>query len=283
MLEIETAVLVAAKHLHQAIVSCSQLKQDRKADGTIVLNLDRESETIIKTKLSASLPIVSEEDPSSHHLIDSATDYILIDPIDGTSACKRYITYLNKDQNLQIGFGPLVGLVLDGRLQYACFFNMINLTLYSAQLGAGSFALSFQDFDLAKLSLASRRKLLPKFDLGLREAAVLFYPGKNGELALVEYLQKNNMVDTFFRFGGFANDCSRLVEGFEQATIQYSIKAWDFSAALLAHEAGLLVLLDPRNTQVKIQDWKIKDSNPLIITHPSCLVQLQGAAKDCLK
>jgi fructose-1,6-bisphosphatase/inositol monophosphatase family enzyme len=71
-----------------------------------------------------------------------------------------------------------------------------------------------------------------------------------------------------YRFGGFANDCARLAQGFEQMSIQFSAKPWDFSAVLLAAEAGLEVWLDPLGRRVPFSDWRISSDNPTIIVQP---------------
>ena len=63
-----------------------------KADHTLVLNLDLESNRIIRESLGDILPLVSEEDGESHSLIDSASEYFVIDPLDGTTTCKRFLS-----------------------------------------------------------------------------------------------------------------------------------------------------------------------------------------------
>jgi fructose-1,6-bisphosphatase/inositol monophosphatase family enzyme len=59
-----------------------------------------------------------------------------------------------------------------------------------------------------------------------------------------------------------------LAQGFEQMSVQFSTKPWDFSAALLAAEAGLEVWLDPLGRRVSLNEWRIEPNNPLMIVQP---------------
>jgi fructose-1,6-bisphosphatase/inositol monophosphatase family enzyme len=84
----------------------------------------------------------------------------------------------------------------------------------------------------------------------------------------MQHLKNHNAIENMYRFGGFANDCARLAQGFEQMSVQFSAKPWDFSAVLLAAEAGLEVWLDPLGRRVPLNEWRIESNNPLMIMHP---------------
>jgi hypothetical protein len=51
-------------------------------------------------------------------------------------------------------------------------------------------------------------------------------------------------------------------------SVQFAAKPWDFSATLLAAEAGLEVWLDPLGRRIPLHDWKIEPNNPIIIVQP---------------
>mgnify|MGYP003704990719 CR=1 FL=1 len=87
--QVESAVLDAAGYLVSALESGEQIDVTLKADHTQVLNLDLESQRRILSKLSGSFPILAEEDEGSHSLIDAGGSYFLVDPLDGTTSCKR--------------------------------------------------------------------------------------------------------------------------------------------------------------------------------------------------
>jgi fructose-1,6-bisphosphatase/inositol monophosphatase family enzyme len=84
----------------------------------------------------------------------------------------------------------------------------------------------------------------------------------------MQHLKNHNAIENMYRFGGFANDCARLAQGFEQMSVQFSAKPWDFSAVLLAAEAGLEVWIDPLGRRVPLKEWRIEPNNPLMIMHP---------------
>jgi fructose-1,6-bisphosphatase/inositol monophosphatase family enzyme len=110
----------------------------------------------------------------------------------------------------------------------------------------------------------------------LVEAGVLFFVGHNGETRVMQHLKNNNAIENMYRFGGFANDCARLAQGFEQMSVQFSAKPWDFSAALLAAEAGLEVWLDPLGRRIPLNEWRIEPNNPVIIVPPEIRDELFG-------
>jgi hypothetical protein len=59
-------------------------------------------------------------------------------------------------------------------------------------------------------------------------------------------------------------------------SVQFSAKPWDFSAALLAAEAGLEVWVDPLGRRVPLSEWRIEPNNPAIIIQPGIRDELFG-------
>ena len=257
---VNAAVLDAAKYLDHA-VHCGDKPEVRvKDDQTLVMNLDVESQRRIVARLGSRYPIVAEEDPSSHGLISAAENYFLVDPLDGTTSCKRFLGHVGG----QVGYGPLVGYVHQHQLSVSAFYSIPHRTLFTAVRGQGSFATTL-DEDWR----GTPRRLIPPVCQSLNSAGMLFFISSYGEARLVEHLRVSNAVENIYRFGGFANDCSRLAQGFEQVQLQYNAKPWDFSAVLLAAEAGYEVICDPLNRRVPLASWRIESNNPIVALHSS--------------
>ena len=259
---VEAAVLDAARYLQDAASSGVALQVNVKADKTMVMNLDLESQRRILAKLPTDTPVVAEEDESSHALITTATSYFLVDPLDGTTSCKRFFG----QKGGHVGYGPLVGYVSDGTLSVASFYNVPHEKLFTAVKGHGVYV-STPDFSGVP-SVGRRERLLPAPCSSLHQAGMLFFIGHNGEARVVQHLKNHNAVENNYRFGGFANDCSRLAQGCEQMSLQFTVKPWDFSAVLLVAEAGLDVFMDPLGRRVPLNSWKIESNNPLMTMHP---------------
>lgn len=259
---VEAAVLEAAHYLRDASSSGVALQVTMKADQTMVMNLDLESQRRILAKLPQNTPVVAEEDESSHSLISTATNYFLVDPLDGTTSCKRFFG----QKGGHVGYGPLVGYVHEGTLSVASFYNVPHDKLFTAVRGEGVYV-STPDFSSVP-SAGLRTRLQPTPCTSLQQAGMLFFIGHNGEARVVQHLKNHNAVENNYRFGGFANDCSRLAEGHEQMSMQFTVKPWDFSAVLLVAEAGLEVYMDPIGRRVPLASWKIEANNPLMTMHP---------------
>jgi fructose-1,6-bisphosphatase/inositol monophosphatase family enzyme len=257
---VQEAVLDAARYLDQAVHSGKKPEVRVKDDQTLVMNLDVESQRRILARLGSRCPIVAEEDPSSHSLISSANHYFLVDPLDGTTSCKRFLGLTGG----QVGYGPLVGYVHDHQLSVCAFYSVPHRTLFTAARGQGSFATTL-DGDWR----GTPRRLSPPACSSLNAAGMLFFISAYGEARLVEHLRVSNAVENIYRFGGFANDCARLAQGFEQVQLQYNAKPWDFSAVLLAAEAGYEVICDPLDRRIPLASWRIENNNPIVALHSS--------------
>ncbi len=260
---VEEAVLDAAGYLVASLEAGERIDVSLKADHTQVLNLDLESQRRILACLSGDIPVLAEEDEASHSLIERGGSYLLVDPLDGTTSCKRFLG----QQGGQVGYGPLVGFVKDDRLSVASFYNIPQRRLFTAVAGEGAWVAETNGGH--SIAQAGRQRLLPGSCGSLKEAGLLFFIGKNGESAVVQHLRNENALENLYRFGGFANDCSRLAQGLEQMSLQFTVRPWDLSAALLAAEAGLDVILDPLNKKIPLADWRIETNNPLVaVTRP---------------
>lgn len=259
---LESAVLAAAEYLEGAATSGVKLQVNVKADKTLVMNLDLESQRRILTKLPQTHPIVAEEDERSHTFIEKGGSYFLVDPLDGTTSCKRFFG----QKGGHVGYGPLAGFVKEDMLSAACFYSVPHGKLFTAVKGQGAFV-STPDFSTPD-SPGERTPLRPTPCTSLVQAGVLFFIGHHGESRVMQHLRHKNAIENMYRFGGFANDCARLAQGFEQMSIQFSARPWDFAAVLIAAEAGLEVWIDPLGRRVPLSEWRIENNNPLMILHP---------------
>jgi myo-inositol-1(or 4)-monophosphatase len=259
--KIRDAVMAAARYLDHASRSGEALRVEVKADNTLVMNLDLESQRIIMEKLSGSYPIVAEEDPASHDLIFNTDTYFLVDPLDGTTSCKRFLG----QRGGQVGYGPLVGFVYQGELAVAAFYSMPHRQLFVAVSGQGVSVTEFGDnSEVTKPA----RALVARSCSDLKQAGMLFFISQLGEAAVVEFLRREHAVENIYRFGGFASDCARMAQGLEQIHLQFQVKPWDLSAVLLAAEAGCDVFCDPLNRRVPLKQWSIEANNPIVTIAP---------------
>jgi fructose-1,6-bisphosphatase/inositol monophosphatase family enzyme len=268
------AVVIAAAQMSKTLTDPENVKVWRKPDQSLLLNIDLESQETLKKILGDVLPIVSEEDPASHALIGQEEDYFVLDPLDGTTSCKRFTDI----QGGQLGFGPLAGLVVGGIVTAAVFYHLPRRALFTATQGGGATICSLPTFNAREMDPAPLRVQVPA---RIEDSAILFYPGSKGELRLIEYLRSRDLVENAYRFGGFANDCSRLASGFEQLQVQFSVKAWDFPATLFPAEAGLRVIVDPLGKPTPSHLWKLQGENPILTSPPSMsegLLKYLGAA-----
>lgn len=261
--QVKEAVVEAARYLDREARSGAQLRVEVKADNSLVMNLDLESQRIILERLAGSFPIVAEEDPDSHGRIGDATSYFLVDPLDGTTSCKRFLG----QRGGHVGYGPVVGFVHEGELAVAAFYSVPHRELYVAVAGEGVSVMQWSD-DWSVAQPA--RPLVAPPCPELKQAGMLFFISQLGEAAIVEFLRKENAVENIYRFGGFASDCARLAQGYEQIHLQFTVKPWDFAAVLLAVEAGCEVFCDPLNRRVPFKEWRIEANNPVVTLAPGC-------------
>lgn len=268
--DLESAVRAAAVYLIEVAASKEEARAWIKPDGSLLLSIDLACDKILVDKLMGVAPIVSEERGATHKLIESDEDYLVIDPIDGTSACKRFLRTLGG----QVGFGPLVGLISKRRVEVAVFYHVPHRTLFTAIRGQGVRAVLLPNPALPAPRLQTRPVLRGSPATALRESVMLYFMGQGREGPLVESLKLSGTVENAYRFGGFANDCVRLAQGLEDIQFQLSVKPWDFAATLFPHETGFRTLMDPLNRRVAYDEWDIAEENPVLVAPPSLMDEL---------
>lgn len=261
----EQAVIAAGRYLTDRLKSPEKVEVWRKADNSLVMELDLEAERRISEVLAPVAPLVCEEADETHSLLTTASKFWLVDPVDGTSSCEKFL----RGEGRETGFGPLVGWIEDGRAHACCFYHIPEDTLYTALLGEGAWSLRDALSQLTLPPLEHRVRLGANCPVDLAHASVLFYPGKLGESALVAKLKAAHPAIEARHLGGFASDCARVASGREQLQCQFSVKPWDYTVTLLAKEAGLRVLFDPMGAAQYFEKWQVQRNNPVLIYPPS--------------
>jgi fructose-1,6-bisphosphatase/inositol monophosphatase family enzyme len=279
--DLESAVRAAASYLLEVAASKEEARAWIKSDGSLVLSLDLACDKILVDKLIDCAPLMSEERTDTHKLIQGgATTCIVIDPIDGTSACRRFL----RQHGGQVGFGPLVGVIEGGRVTAAVYYNVPTRTLFSAVRGKGARSISLPDPGMVAPRFEARKRLQRASPAKLSDAVALHFLGRGGEGPIIEYLKVEGLIDNAYRFGGFANDCTRLAQGLEDLQLQLSVKPWDFAATLFQHETGYDITMDPFGTVlhpasaderqsgpicgVAYDQWQVQMENPVVVAPP---------------
>ena len=251
----EQSAIKAARLILKKLDPSESLDSWKKSDDTVVTAADIESQVLLVQELKTYLPMVCEEDPASHRLLETENNYILIDPLDGTTSARRFGNAMGG----QVGYGPIVGLVLDSRLAATVFINIPQRTGYLAIKGCGCESFSLME-DRNK-----RTQLAKVTEYPIDKSAMLFYAGKRGELEALSKVRKGCALENYYRFGGFANDAVRIALNQEQIQLQFSVKAWDLPAALIPFEAGCKVVLQPLGDSQELEDYRLQLENPLLL------------------
>jgi fructose-1,6-bisphosphatase/inositol monophosphatase family enzyme len=178
---LEEAVLHAAEVLIRRLESPEELTVRLKSDRSVVTNLDLELDEVLRGCLAGSHPLVSEEAPSTHELLSREAVLWVVDPLDGTSSCRRFRTA----RDSHVGFGPLVSLQKDRRVEACGFYHVPCRTLFTALRGGGVWKTKLESPTGVRPALAERERLKVRDGRSLKESVMLFYPGSSGELELV--------------------------------------------------------------------------------------------------
>lgn len=270
LLSMEQSALLAAQHILHKLRQGPALESWRKFDDTVVTSADIESQSLLVERLKGKLPLVCEEDPESHKLLESESNYFLIDPLDGTTSARRFGDQLGG----QVGYGPIIGLVKQNRIFAAVFVNIPMRRAFSAVLGHGCECFSFEDRN------KDRVKLPISAEISIDKSALLFFAGRNGELDTLSKLRKSSSIENYYRFGGFGNDASRIALNYEQVQLQYSVKAWDLPAALIPQEVGCKVILNPLGKMQDLKDYRPELENPLLLGQTKIVDQIVSLIRE---
>lgn len=268
---IEQAVSKAMRAVLDFHLHGRALKSATKSDGSFVTELDMRATEILEEQLHHCLPLVSEERSNSHKMIDSLENCLVIDPIDGTTPLKRFI----RGVPCCSGFGPMVGVVFEGRLVTTVFGDVYSKTIVTAEVGRG--------VTLRKLGSRVVKPVSKAQPVPLAQAAMIMNVATAREALLAFQLREAGVVEAVFRYGAISNDCWRIALGLEEILLQLKLKPWDFAAVLIAAECGAEVLVDPLGNEVPLRDWKVCSNNPVLVANTDANRKLLLSIKRLLK
>jgi myo-inositol-1(or 4)-monophosphatase len=220
MSEIIAVCIAAAKEAGEFLkenFGKADLHIERKADQSLVTNLDQEAERIIVDQIKQKFPahgIIGEESGQN----GSDEDYVwIIDPLDGTH---NFIRHINM-------FGVSIGVVHGGRFIAGVVYLPVCGEIYAAELGGGAYK------NNQKISVSGLNDLA--------ECTVSFDSGfKKAPQQRTQVLQKLAAHAFNIRmFGSSARQLTYLAEGVLDAIIEFEDHPWDFAAgACILTEAG---------------------------------------------
>ncbi len=259
MIRFSTVIEEAVEDVMRAVLRFSaagtRLKSRTKSDGTFVTELDMLATEMLEERLGELLPIVSEERKRSHLLIEKSENFLVVDPIDGTTALRRYV----RGSPTCAGFGPLVGVVFDGVLTATVFGDISTGELVTAEVGCGVTVRS-----LGRKNAKRLKKITPT---ALHQSAMIMNLSSADETLLAYQLRDQGVIEAVYRYGAIANDCMRIARGLEEIHLQLRLKPWDFAAVLLAAEAGAQVMADPLDRQIQLSKWRVSANNPVLVAN----------------
>ena len=193
------------------------LTVEAKEDRSLVTNVDREAERLIRARIEEAFPghdIIGEEKGETSRGSDHAW---VIDPLDGTH---NYIRGMST-------YGVSIGVMRDSSFLAGVIFIPETRELYAAERGSGAFR------NDARISVSARSSLSActiAFDSELRVET-------SRKLRVLGELSPR--VFNVRMFGSTARTLSYIAEGVLDGLIEFSDKLWDFAAGVaIIEEAG---------------------------------------------
>jgi myo-inositol-1(or 4)-monophosphatase len=217
ILTICTAAAQEAGEFLKANFGKANLNIEKKADQSLVTNLDKEAERLIVDQIKQNFPdhgIIGEESGQ----IGDEKDYMwIIDPLDGTH---NFIRNINM-------FGVSIGVVLRGAFVAGAVYLPIFEEMYVAEKGSGAYK--------------NNRKIIVSSYQELEDCTVSFDSNLKGAPKLKLQALHNLSLKAFNirMFGSAARQLTYLAEGVLDAIIDFDDHPWDFAAgACILEEAG---------------------------------------------
>ncbi|MGA2507174.1 MAG: inositol monophosphatase [Chitinispirillaceae bacterium] len=193
-------------------------KVERKADRSLVTNLDKEAERIIVNDLLSAFPsygIIGEESGKS----DADEKYTwVIDPLDGTHNYIRGIPV----------YGVSIGLMLGNEFVAGVIYMPTEDELYTAERGGGS----WKNGKRIRVSSFS-----PLLECSLSYDSDLVRSGAGNKMSCLKDLASK--VFNIRMSGSSVRNLTFCAEGKVDAVIEFDDHIWDFAAGVtLVREAG---------------------------------------------
>ncbi|KMQ49706.1 Inositol-1-monophosphatase [Chitinispirillum alkaliphilum] len=213
----QKAALEAGDFLFKHFESIKQV--EKKADKSLVTNLDKESERMIIQRIKGDYPshsILAEESGEQ-----GGDDYLwVIDPLDGTH---NFIRGINM-------YGVCIGLMYKGEFAAGVIYLPSYEELYTAERGAGA----FKNDTPIKVSESS----------ALEDATLLYDSGvhQEGKVKLGVLSEVSNKFFNIRMLGASCRNLTYLAEGKADALIEFDEKPWDFvaGASILLEAGGMM-------------------------------------------
>ncbi len=192
------------------------LDVERKADSSLVTNVDKAAERIILSKIKGSFPthsVLAEESG-----LNRGDDFTwVIDPLDGTHNYVR--------GNLM--YGVSIGLIYREEFVAGVIYMPATDEMYAAQRGQGAFR-NEKPIRVSANRELSRSTLL--FDSGLHE-------GVDFKLEVLKRVSPS--MFNVRMLGASSRNLTYVAEGKADLIVEFDEKPWDFVAgAVLIREAG---------------------------------------------
>lgn len=210
----------------------------------LVTEYDKKSEATIINYIKKEFPShsVLAEESGNHY---SGSEYLwVIDPLDGTT---------NFAHGLPI-FSVSIGVQKNGRTIYGVVYDVMRDSMYSAELGSGSFCNS--------------RKLKVSDNSDIRKSVLVtgfpYNIAENPDHAFEHFIAFLKHARAVRRLGSAAIDFCYTAEGVFDGFWEVYLNPWDMCAGkLLVEEAGGLVT-DFKSNEINIYSKQILATNNLI-------------------
>ncbi|HBF40136.1 MAG TPA: inositol monophosphatase [Firmicutes bacterium] len=194
-----------------------ELSIEKKADQSLVTNLDKEAEQIIRSQIKAKFPshgIIGEESGRE----GAGNDYIwIIDPLDGTH---NFIRGINM-------FGVSIGVVHQDCFVAGVIYLPVWEELYIAEHGGGAYK--------------NDQKIQVSGYQNLAESTIAFDAGIKKDPRMETRVLGVLAAHTFNirMFGASVRQLSYLAEGVVDGIVEFDDHPWDYAAgACILTEAG---------------------------------------------
>lgn len=214
------AAIEAGLYIKEQFVSKNKeiaLKSRQGTHDDFVTGVDKKAEQIIRTILKETgIPVVGEEEGG-----DKATQYFLVDPLDGTTNFISDVPY----------FATCIALIDNEESIMSVMGNPVSGAIYHATKDKGAFC---NDVPIMTSREAYERLLV------ITETT----PDRVGILwENVQAVTGQSRFAGFRKFGSTALDLAEMASGKPYIVAAENLKPWDFAAGwLLVKEAGGMIL-----------------------------------------
>ena len=206
----------------QLMQSFGNVSHTKKADASLVTDLDMRAETLLRERLRTFDPTIGFEGEETG-ATGSRDTFWLVDPIDGTQHFIRGLPYCTN----------MIALIHHGEVILGVIYNFAEDALYSACQGGGAFR---NDEPIQ----ASQREL----EGAMIASEIMLRPGKEAENQALMHQLECAKIYNLFNSGSVGYDMTLVADGRIEGRITKDAYGapYDYAAgALIAAEAGAIV------------------------------------------